>query len=111
MFKFARKCSFPTKDQGSEEAFVGKRVHLLNASFLIFKAFMIASFKYGASSAFGSDPGCALTPLVWARGRIIEREAIKAQIREKKIGKTAQGCFWSDFIRIYSSIKSRSNGS
>ena len=27
------------------------------------KAFMIASLKYGASLAFGSNPGCALTPL------------------------------------------------
>ena len=49
-----------TKNQGSQEAPREKRVRLLKASCLLLKAFMIASLKYGASSAFGSDPGSAI---------------------------------------------------
>ena len=48
-----------TKNQGSQEAPREKRVRLLKASCFLLKAFMIASLKYGASSAFGSDPGSA----------------------------------------------------
>ena len=48
-----------TKDEGSQEAPREKRVRLQKASYSLLKAFMIASLKSGASSAFGSDPGSA----------------------------------------------------
>ena len=48
-----------TKDERSQEAPREKRVRLQKASCFLLKAFMIASLKSSASSAFGSNPGSA----------------------------------------------------